>query len=909
MPAALKPPMSPLGIVSDDAQYGAILGDWLEHVTDMVWPASIPILVRMSKDAQIGASLAGYTRPVQRATWNLDPAGCRAEVVQFVADDMGLPVAGKDKAGAARVRGVSWRDHLNGSLEKLKFGHAGFEILAEMRDGKAHLAALPERMPSTIAEIHIDRNGAFAGISQNLIGRAGKAPQIPAERMVWHTHERRGASWQGTPLIRNSYSSWLLKVELQRVLATSSRRFGMGVPNIEWAMGANPTPQQHAEAHNLASAARVGDVAGASLPPGARLVLTGLSGGIPDTLGFIKWLDQQVSRSMLAGWLDLGETSNGSRALGESFVDFFLMSLQSIAEDVAEVATRQIAARIVEWNWGPDEPVPAVRCADVGSRREVTAESLQLLLSSGALGADPGLEEYVRREWRLPERKVVEEAPKSPPKPDSDEEPAGGEAPGEPADAGSDPDPDEVKASEQLLLDFVEAARRFDESMVKRDRSGKFARKSSGDIPPAGKRSGPSKAAPARSGGSAVRYRKAAGGRSDVMVGDESVGTVGKAESPALKSRPWTFRKADGSESEGFRTRKEAAAALLADKAEEAEQADDPGHGKVSPPAVLPDGVTVDDDGYGDFVVTRDGAVIGGVSANGDGSFSAVGASGAQIPGSHPTREGAAAAALRSAGYEPRLAAALASGIVEDKKTATGLVAQTSRVKFGDGTKAIRKISGDVTSDLSPGQVSLSAKAQVDAEVLASRFGQALGVPAPGVHRVSDTEIVMELAGSASAWSRVFKGSGKNSGEKLDPWVNSRQGILLGLMDTVMGNYDRHAENWRVDKDGTIRPIDHGLAWNTRKGVTTPDEFGYALAATNPFAAHFGEEAVVRGAFGAQWKNNPLHPDDVPVLRAKLEGLRADFDAAGRSDWLDDAMVRVDVIARYATGSERLLGE
>ena len=464
MATSLNPPLSPLGIVSDDVQYGALLGDWLEHIGDMTWPASIPILVRMSKDPQIGASLSGYTRPVQRASWSLDATGCRPEVVALVADDMGLPIAGKDNPQAARVRGVSWRDHLNGSLEKLKFGHAGFEILAEMRDGKARLAGLPERMPSTIAEIHIDKNGAFAGISQNLIGQRGKAPQIPASRMVWHTHERRGASWQGTPLIRNSYSSWLLKVELQRILATSSRRFGMGVPNVEWAMGSNPTPGQLTEAHNLASAARVGDVAGASLPPGARLVLTGLSGGVPDTLGFIKWLDQQISRSMLAGWLDLGETSNGSRALGESFVDFFLMSLQTIAEDIAEVATRQIAARIVEWNWGPDEPVPAVRCADVGSRREVTAESLQLLLSSGALGADPGLEEYVRREWRLPEKKVVEEAPKPPGKPEPAEKP----------EAEAEKEPVEASAPQQLALLDVTASTRSPRDYV-RDSDGKFA--------------------------------------------------------------------------------------------------------------------------------------------------------------------------------------------------------------------------------------------------------------------------------------------------------------------------------------------------------------------------------------------------------------------------------------------------
>lgn len=407
-----SPPLHSQGYIDSDIAWGHVLGDFLETVPAVLWPLSIQTYADMRRDAQLTAVLAAYMLPIRRATWALDPAGCRPEVAALVADDLGLPLLGADKPGGARVRGVSWREHLRASLLCLVYGHMPFEMGAEIRDGKARLTSLSERMPHTIGQIHVDPIGNLTGITQHGTTSVTKAPQIASDRLVWYAHDREGASWQGTSLLRPAYAPWLLKREMMRVHATSNRRFGMGVPTVEWATGTSPTPGQIAQAQQAASAARVGDQAGLALPPGAHLVLAGLNGSVPDTLAFMKWLDVQMSRMALAGFIDLGETTHGSRALGQTFIDLLIMSLQSVAEDLADTVTRQAAARVVEWNWGVDEPVPRVAVADIGSRREVTAEALQLLLSSGALSPDPALEEFIRREYRLPGRAIPWVQPK-----------------------------------------------------------------------------------------------------------------------------------------------------------------------------------------------------------------------------------------------------------------------------------------------------------------------------------------------------------------------------------------------------------------------------------------------------------------------------------------------------------------
>ncbi|MDQ0371599.1 hypothetical protein J2S42_008360 [Catenuloplanes indicus] len=359
----------------------------------------------MRHESRLSSVLDGWTLQLRRAQWQVDGRGCRPEVVKLVADGLGLLVAGQDPAGAARLQGVSWNDYLRTSLRtSAAFGHVGHELQAEVVDGTAHLVALADRMPWTISRIHVDpKRGTLLGVTQDGVHRDDR-PQIPASQLAWHAREREGIAWQGRSLLRASYPAWLLKREMLRTNSIAHRRWAAGIPVAQARPGSNPSPGQMAEAQRMASAARAGDVAGVAMPQDFELVIQGIAGQLPDTLGFIRFLNQEIAGAALMPHLDLGTSQSGSRALGESFIDSWTLALEAWATETADVATRQIAARIVEWNFGSDEPVPSVVVSGIGSRREVTSESLNSLLSSGALSADPALEAWIRREWRLPER-------------------------------------------------------------------------------------------------------------------------------------------------------------------------------------------------------------------------------------------------------------------------------------------------------------------------------------------------------------------------------------------------------------------------------------------------------------------------------------------------------------------------
>ena len=88
-------PQREIGYVSGDAllSWTQLAPDQHESNPDLQWPASIDVFDRMRReDSQVKSVLKAVTLPILRTGWSLDPTGVRPEVLQVVAEDLGLPV-------------------------------------------------------------------------------------------------------------------------------------------------------------------------------------------------------------------------------------------------------------------------------------------------------------------------------------------------------------------------------------------------------------------------------------------------------------------------------------------------------------------------------------------------------------------------------------------------------------------------------------------------------------------------------------------------------------------------------------------------------------------------------------------------------------------------------------------------
>lgn len=232
-----------------------------------------------------------------------------------------------------------------------------------------------------------------------------------------------------------------------------------------------------------------------------------------------------------------------------------------------------------------------------------------------------------------------------------------------------------------------------------------------------------------------------------------------------------------------------------------------------------------------------------------------------------------------TAPYDERLTAldqSIRSGIDGQKLLGQGAMGDTRKVALSDGSEAVYKRAKAGWG------MNWGTKEQTDAETLAAMVAAATGTLSPAVLRASDTEVYQEVAPGVMAIQRGWVGPPEDLRD-------SPEGLRMGLLDVLIGNQDRHAGNWMVDGQD-MYAIDHGLAF--QPGAT---------ARESPFAQRLLD------ANGNALPQNDLSPDDVDLVRVRLERMRPQFRELGRGDWFNSMMERLDDISRGAAGKGRTI--
>ena len=372
--------------------------DDVEQVPELAWPNSVNTFEKMRNDAQISGLLAGLTLPIRRYRWVLDPGEANPEAVAKLADDLALPVLGDEQlhSVASSTRQFNHDTFLRHALLSLAYGFMPFEIVGEIVDGWWRMSKLSPRMPRTVMAFSMDPTGTLQGIRQT---NMPLQQMIPADRLVLFTWDKEGAHFSGRSVLRPMYKHWLIKDRLLRIDAMKHERNGMGVPIAT--ASPNASLDEIKALNLMAQQLKVGDASGGALPPGSDMKLIGTTGSIPDTIASIKYHDEAMARSMLMMFMQLGTTESGSRALGESLIDWFALAQDAVAGWYAETMQEHFIENWVRWNVGEGEAAP--RLTYERAPEELALNDLVNLVNAGAIHVDPELEAHLRTQYNLPQ--------------------------------------------------------------------------------------------------------------------------------------------------------------------------------------------------------------------------------------------------------------------------------------------------------------------------------------------------------------------------------------------------------------------------------------------------------------------------------------------------------------------------
>lgn len=223
------------------------------------------------------------------------------------------------------------------------------------------------------------------------------------------------------------------------------------------------------------------------------------------------------------------------------------------------------------------------------------------------------------------------------------------------------------------------------------------------------------------------------------------------------------------------------------------------------------------------------------------------------------------------------------SGVAEVTIFDSGVLTRlVERVKFRNGLEAVHKV--------------VNRRDTADSEALCSLVGRAIGAPVPAVVQIGAREIYMELMPGRPA-SELLK-----SRDQGLAYFQTREGLLLGVLDAITDNLDRNASNWLIADDGSISGIDHSIiaigTWHpgSEPGTVEPG------VCQSPFARHW----LVRREHGrpAEWAPNVLHPSEVDTWLAAVAPLRREFTGRGYAVWWEAITGRLRAIRSHAEGTQ-----
>ena len=412
-----------VGVKGNTGYWGS--ADTGEYLSKLQGASGRSIYDQMRRsDGQVKAVLNAVTLPLRQATYFVEPP---------TDDAKDIEIAEIVKRDLLENMTMTWDDTVRHICLMFPFGFSVLEKLYEYREDRITWRKFDPRLPQSIMGWQYDK------AKRSLIGPTqmdtdGSEILLPIEKLLVFTIDKEGDNWEGISLLRSVYKAWYIKDQLEKINAITHERHGAGVPVLTVPAGIKQDSDEWNAAVTILEDLQANETNHLVLPEGYVFTIEGLAGQGTDILPSIKHYDEDIAKSALAQFINLGTTETGSRALGDSFIDLFLIAIQAFADQICEVINRFAIREMVDFNWSVDE-YPQLRVRRI---QKLDPTVLAILKNAGLITADDDLENVIRQEFNLPELPE-----------DLEREDESEDEPEPPVPPEKDPDPDETEDVEQ----------------------------------------------------------------------------------------------------------------------------------------------------------------------------------------------------------------------------------------------------------------------------------------------------------------------------------------------------------------------------------------------------------------------------------------------------------------------------
>lgn len=372
---------------------GGILSN-VDYNPELTGTQRVQIYDEMRKgDATVRAALLAVKLPILAANWYIKPFDENDSKSKQIADDI--------EKKLFNTMTISWNDWLRHCMNYLDYGSMLFEkVFQVMPDGSIGWKKFAPRLTKTIYRWRMPDN-VTEGITQIL--PTGGLRGIPVWKLLAFINEQEGEDYEGISILRSAYQPWYFKTSLYKIDAIATERQGMGIPYVKIPPNASDVDRRAID--DLMRNLRANEMANVQVPAGWEIGFLDTHGiNIKTAKDMILHHDRQISKSVLAQFLELGGTAQGSFALSANQSELFLLSLQAHAKKIRDVLNPAIK-ELCDLNYQiqPDQ-YPTLEFSRIGTVDfEKLSMALFRLAQGGLITASPELEKYLAQAMSLPE--------------------------------------------------------------------------------------------------------------------------------------------------------------------------------------------------------------------------------------------------------------------------------------------------------------------------------------------------------------------------------------------------------------------------------------------------------------------------------------------------------------------------
>jgi len=389
-----KPRGQELGVSGTSMLNGVITE---EYNTALSGREGVEVYDEMRKsDGTVRATVQAMSLPIQRAHWYVKPSDENdpkaVEIAEFVEWNL------------MHGMSITWADFLRQALLMLPLGCMPFEKVFDFKvdpTGAERIIwkKLAPRMAKSIYYWQME-NGE-AGVQQ--FTDDGRIINIPIEKLLIFTNEKEGDNWWGTSILRAPYKHWFFKNTFYKLDAIAFERQGVGIPYAITPQ--STTDEDIAKAERSLSRLRANEEAYMLIPYGWEVGFMDMKGSSTrDPEKSIAHHNREITKSMLAQFLELGAGSTGSYALSENQQDLFLKSLEAVAHSIKDPFNKYAIPQLVDMNFDTND-YPTLEFADIAHTDvEKLATAYSSLVTSSAIRPQEADETHFRALLGLPDQ-------------------------------------------------------------------------------------------------------------------------------------------------------------------------------------------------------------------------------------------------------------------------------------------------------------------------------------------------------------------------------------------------------------------------------------------------------------------------------------------------------------------------